>query len=707
MVCRQSRFILFVVFLVGSLTGGTVASAHLTDTSPRSAPNYDTFTPPASGQSFTDPVFGTPIKRLSDAPRLADAASGGNLTWVLNEYATMSAFNHDNTRLILLHNSYFGLYDGSGVFVRNLPFEIHAGSEPRWSRTNSSVIYYINGNRLKQYDVSNGATSVVHTFSEYGSISGRGESDICFDGSHFVLVGDGRHIFVYTVSTDTKGPVLDTGGRAFDSVYITPDDNVTVSWMQTGTARYAGVELFDRNMVFRRQVMRSGGHMDVTRDATGAEVIVWTNSNDPAPIPCDNGIVKVRLSDGQQTCLRTLDWSLAPHISCPDSSGWCFVGTYAPSEPSPTSWPAYTNELLQVKLDGSEVRRLAHHRSRRRNDYNYQPKASVSRDGTRLVFASNHNLQNILGYPTEYSDAFLITVAGSTTTGGGGGTGDTGGTGGTGTTGATTRVEEGGAGVTRSAGHWYPNVNTQHSGGSAILAMDAGAWVQFSFSGVGARWIAYRDQWAGIARVYVDGALKGTLDTAGTGQAQQVMYTVDNLADANHTLRIEVTGSIGPASSAAWVWVDAFESIAAASGTGGTGGTTPAASPTGWSRIQENGAGPVYRGAWYDNLHAVHSGGGAVLGMTNGDQVTLKFTGTGVRWIGYRDEWAGIAQVYLDGSLVKKIDTYSSTGKAQQVLYSIEKLKNKTHTLRIYVTGKRNRSSAGTWVWVDAFDVKP
>jgi hypothetical protein len=653
------------------------------------------------GQSWVDPVFGTSIKRLSSAPTTADASSGGNLTWVLNEYATMSAFNQDNSRLILVHESYFGLYDGNGVFVRNLPFEIHAGSEPRWSRTNANVLYYLAGNRLKQYDVSNGATSVVHTFTEYGSISGRGESDICFDGNHFVLVGDGRYVFVYTLSTDSKGGVLDTAGRGFDSVYITPDDNVTVTWHQSGSSRYNGVELYDRNLVFRRQVMRAGGHMDVTRDATGAEVMVWTNSNDPAPIACDNGIVKVRLSDGQQTCLRALDWSLAVHISCPDTSGWCFVGTYAPGEPSPTNWPAYTNEIFQVKLDGSEVRRLAHHRSRRRNDYNYEPKATVSRDGTRLVFASNHNLQNILGFGSDYSDAFLMSVS----AGGGGGTPPPPPP----PTGTVTRVQENGAGVTRSADQWYPNVDTRHSGGSAILAMDAGAWVQFAFHGVGAKWIGYRDEWSGIARVYVDGVLKGTLDTfAAPGVAQQVMYAVDNLADANHVLRIEVTGSIGPHSAAAWVWVDAFESVAA--GGGGTGTPPPPPPPppppTGWVRLQEEGSGTAYSSGWFDNAHAAHSGGGAVLAMDAGRQVTLTFTGTGARWIGYRDQWAGTANVYLDGVFVKKIDTYSSTGQAQQTLYSVEGLARKTHTLKVYVNGKRNKRSAGTWVWVDAFDVK-
>jgi hypothetical protein len=32
--------------------------------------------------------------------------------------------------------------------------------------------------------------SLVHAFGEYSMVNGRGESDISFDGDHFVLVGD-------------------------------------------------------------------------------------------------------------------------------------------------------------------------------------------------------------------------------------------------------------------------------------------------------------------------------------------------------------------------------------------------------------------------------------------------------------------------------------------------------------------------------------
>jgi hypothetical protein len=365
------------------------------------------------GAGYTDtPGFYTPIKRLSDSMHTTDAGTGNpSVVMISTEYSTMSPFNQDNSKLILVHLSYFGLYDGAGNFIRNLPLQITASSEPRWSRSDPNVLYYVQGNQLKQYNVGTDATSVVHVFTEYSRISGKFKSDISFDGNHFVFVGDNRYVFVYEISTDSKGAVFDTGGVSFNNVGITPDGNVTVAWIAVGSNRYQGIELFDRNMNFLRQIARSDGHSDFTRDTNGDEVLVWTNSNDPSPI-CNNGVVKIRLSDARQTCLATFDWSLAVHISGTDNSGWVFVETYAPGDPiPPTGWFKYTDELMQIKLDGSQVRRFAHHRSRPLNSYSYQPKLSISRDGSKLAYASNFGLQQILGYPTEYSDAYAIDLS--------------------------------------------------------------------------------------------------------------------------------------------------------------------------------------------------------------------------------------------------------------------------------------------------------
>ncbi len=381
----------------------------------RSAPPlYDSFQPPPVGVSYLDPAFGTSVKRLSNAMYMTNNAAGGVLTSVSTEYSTASPFNRDNSWLILQHFSYFGLYDGNGNYLRDLPFAVHASSEPRWSRSERNVLFYVNGNRLMKVDVVSLVTTQVRVFPEYATINGKGESDISPDGDHFVFAGDNRHVFVYQISTGVKGPALDTAGRAFDQLYIASNGRVALGWIANGTSRFTGVELFDRNMTFVRQLTHAIGHMRLTRDTNGEDVLIWTNSNDAQPIAnCQNGIVKVRLNDARQTCLIQLDWSLAVHITAADGDGWAFVETYAPSDPLPVSagWTPYMNEILKVRLDGAEVVRLVHHRSRPVNSYEYQPRAAASRDGSRLVFASNYNLQVLYGYPKLYTDAYLLTVA--------------------------------------------------------------------------------------------------------------------------------------------------------------------------------------------------------------------------------------------------------------------------------------------------------
>jgi hypothetical protein len=386
---RLSEYAIAVV--VFALLLSAPVFAQVTDHSLYIPKDYARFEPPPAGEIYTDERFKTSINRVSDATRIRDVAAGsGHVPFVAVEYSTMSPFNQDNSRLLLQHGSYFGLYDGSRKFLKNLPFEVNSSSEPRWSRTAANILYYHAGNQLKQLDVSSNRASVIHTFTEYSRIDGAGESDICFDGNHLVLAGDKRFIFVFDLKTGKKGGVLDSGMQPFDSLYITPDDHVTVTWLASGA--HAGIELFDNDMKFLRRVAPVGGHMDVTRDSDGEEILLWANAADPKPV-CDNGIVKIRLSDAHQTCLIKFDWTLATHVSATDNSGWFFVETYNPRDvDTATGWKPFTNEILQVKLDGSEVRRIAHHRSRPFDSYNYTPRVSSSRDGSRVVFASNFGL---------------------------------------------------------------------------------------------------------------------------------------------------------------------------------------------------------------------------------------------------------------------------------------------------------------------------
>ena len=177
-----------------------------------------------------------------------------------------------------------------------------------------------------------------------------------------------------------------------------------------GAGTFTGIELYDKTMVFQRQVFPCNGHKDTIIDADGSEVMVITDANDPGSN--DNAIVKVDLSTGKRSTLLSLDWSLAVHVSTPDKGGCAYVETYAPLNPQAADFRPYTNELLRVPLDGSPVQRLAHHRSRPNagNDYNYEPKVSCSRDGSRVIFASNFNAAARQGAPDEYADVYMIEV---------------------------------------------------------------------------------------------------------------------------------------------------------------------------------------------------------------------------------------------------------------------------------------------------------
>ena len=534
-------------------------------------PNYDSFIPPAVGQNTPDPAFGTAVTRVSNALATSNSDRGGSLTWIQNEYSTASAFNNDNSRFILLHESYFALYDGgTGLYIADLPLQINASSEPRWSRSDLVTIYYHSGNQLLSYNTSTGGTNVVHAFSQYGSISGLGEMDISRDGDHFVYVGDNRFAFVYQISTDTVYPALDMSGNPVDSVYITPNNEMLVSWIASGTSRFTGQELFDINGNFLRQISHADGHKHLTIDNDGSEVLIWTNSNDAQPIAnCSNGIVKIALSTGAQTCLLQLDWSLAVHITAPDGNGSAFIDTEAPANPDPSTggaWVPYANEILQVKLDGSGTLRWAQHRSRSIGSYVWQPKLTVSRDGTRLLYGSNYDLQNIYGYPADYADEYLIVMGSSI-----------GATAAAATPAAaapapaapvasappaaattTVHYEQNNAAV-QYGGSWFPNAGAFNSGGSAAMAMDAGSQATFTFTGSGVSWIGYGDPWSGTAAVYIDGVFQASVDTySAAPNAQAVEYSNTNLPYSKHTLAIVVSGQHNTTAQASWVWIDAF-----------------------------------------------------------------------------------------------------------------------------------------------------
>lgn len=365
--------------------------------------------PPPVGQSYLDPVFGTSIKRVTDA-------RAANVWGCSSRYPTVSPFNCDDSLLLIEYGGTPRLHHSNGDYIG--PLSVVA-FEPVWSVSESSIIYYVVGNVLFRYNVRDAKTDILYRFDEYVlqdsnnsyGVRGLGEGDIFGDLMPLMgtRVDDETHdVFNFNLKTGEKGPVLHLGTNAPNSIYALPDRSMLLVYDDIGPGKYNGIWLYDSEFATGRQIVKAGGHLDIGTDQQGFTSMIWAvNAQPPDENPCgrSGGVAKVVLSNSETTCLLKLDLSYqATHTSCPTVPGWSIVSTYTPNVAAP--WQPYTNEILRVSSDGLQILRLAHHRSRRipgDNNYSWISMASVSRSGKRLVFNSNFGQG-----PPNYTDVYMI-----------------------------------------------------------------------------------------------------------------------------------------------------------------------------------------------------------------------------------------------------------------------------------------------------------
>ena len=260
---------------------------------------------------------------------------------------------------------------------------------------------------------------------------------------------------------------------------------------------------------------------------------------------------------------------------------------------------------------------------------------------------------------------------------------------------ATQRFEESHGSVSFGSGWLQDNGWFAWSGGHAVESMAAGAQANFAFSGTAVTWLGMRGPDSGIARVYLDGALVSLVDMfARSYEVHVPVFAAKGLVDSTHVMTIEVTGTKNTdpeaaSSPYAWVVVDAFD-----------------VPPPVVSQLQENDADVSYSAGWTQGDRSRSwSAWTAAVATAPGAQATLPFNGTGISWIGYRGPDAGIARVYIDGSVAGQVDLYSPEVRVQSVVFSSAPLADANHSFTVEATGTRNAASSGTRVVVDAFSV--
>ena len=381
---------------------------------------------PPVGVAFVDPVFGTTLRRVSDS-----SERGGFET---QEYNQLQAFSADDQYLLLTGSE--------GYLVRRVAdlsrvdgLDTAGWNCARWLADRPHVLVHFDSNedttvRLQYTDVDARTTTTVFTFPpEYLRVYVNQSSDeLSHDGrwlAGMLARADGANvIFALDLQTLTLGvqrPVAELyasdctpdpiwGMAVPDWVGVSPLGRyLVVQWVRDGQARCNGLECFDPlTGDLRGRVTDSHAHGDLGLAADGATELFVTTSYF---VPGANGFPTfiTRELPGLSTVsparpvLTTPAFSDEDHLSFQGPPGVVLV-SWGRFGPAGVAAP-FQDELFLVYLDGS-VRRLTHHRSTK-SDYWVQPRASMSRSGRYVVFASDW------GRPTGgRGDPYLLDLTG-------------------------------------------------------------------------------------------------------------------------------------------------------------------------------------------------------------------------------------------------------------------------------------------------------
>lgn len=344
--------------------------------------------PPLFGVPARDPVFGTTVTRVTDP------GQGASTKFIRHYYAKSDPFNADAS-LAVMHGSdgSVHLYDAAQWRpVQELKFRI-GEPETHWHPSDPGLLYHLDslpdrpaGRGLYRYDVRRQQDRLLHAFDDHDRVSGLLEGNLDAQGRYLALVGEKagrREAFVYDLREDritARLPVSEA--MVADWISVSPSGRFVVM-MGKDRSR-----VFDIGLKLLRELPPgSFGHGDLCRLADGEEALVYDGAD--RQLDHNRNINLAMLASGAERRLLRIGWKSTPHVSCRnlDMPGWALVSTQGPDP----KYPVFDFEVLWLKLDGSgEVRRLAHHHSRRdKGGYFAEQHAVSDRSGERILFASN------------------------------------------------------------------------------------------------------------------------------------------------------------------------------------------------------------------------------------------------------------------------------------------------------------------------------
>ncbi len=381
-------------------SGGSVG---ITD--PYRAVARSSFPLPAFNVSVTEPDFGTTLRRIGNA-------TSGNIDRHI--YSQLQAFNSDSS-LMMVYQGPNGNADTviknvlTGQNVRTLPSDINS---PRWNPANGDEVIFFDDNadtvlRIQKMNIRTGTRSTVATLAGYQRVSPAVSfEELSRDGRWLALVADNDNFVAYNIAENRFGARLTRGSGVLTGTGCSATDNspnwvgvspggryMDIQWNRDGSGACEGVQVFDiETGAYAGHVADNRQHSDKGIDENGNDVYVSPYFGSSLLLAVTRYPGSINFADRYDKVILDTGWEHIDHISCQGPNGICVItGGGTASEPfGDEAYLVYTSGSAadNGQNNNAKVRRLAHIRSTT-SDYFHQPQASMARNGSYVVFASD------------------------------------------------------------------------------------------------------------------------------------------------------------------------------------------------------------------------------------------------------------------------------------------------------------------------------
>jgi hypothetical protein len=421
---RFSRAFAWFLFSTVLVTGTTYAfqTANGILPPPTTGPNaYNTFTPgaagfPALGGTYTDPVFGSVVRRLTNTIGTQNQDDIYAHHWS-NANGTLAFTGHSSAAVVQVAT-------GQKVYVGQ-PSGLNR-AENYWDAVDPDKYYYFSGANLVRRNLAAQTDTVMKTFPATLQANGGSLNIQTRDGRYFTVRYGGTNK-VWDSQTDTiySGSVtpLDLAGW----VSITPDGKYMVT--AAGPTAMPQKEHYSYPIDHTTKSIGStptqfwglcGDHGVLVSASNGKNYFVTFECyNVGAAFAVDITLNQAGKTAAQQAAANRVlvpyAFTSEGHFSAVSKGAladWVFNSSETNADGfsgGVSGWTAYEQEILAMNVVTLEVRRLAHHRSRGlAADYQTQPRVSCSWDGSLVMWASDFNISSPSGYADIYAIQFPL-----------------------------------------------------------------------------------------------------------------------------------------------------------------------------------------------------------------------------------------------------------------------------------------------------------